>query len=151
MKNPPGRAHLSGALLALLVASLAACTELCSLVNCEDGFEIRAVSSEPLASGRYDIAITLEGRSGSCTAFVPPSAGSASCDASLPVSVSASETAFVIGVHAAPSVVTLRVEYGDQTVGEAEFKPKYRSVQPNGPDCEPTCHVADAQEFALAP
>jgi hypothetical protein len=118
-------------------------------VGCADGFEIRAVSSGPLADGRYDIALTLGSQSGSCRAFVPSTAGTTTCDAALPVSVHANETALTIGVRGAPSSVMVYVDHEGQRVGEAEFEPEYQNVQPNGPSCEPTCRVADSQEFVL--
>jgi hypothetical protein len=138
--------------LATVVALLSACASdsSCDLVGCTDGLEIRAVSNEPLPAGRYDVTLTLGSQSGSCTAFVPSSAGSTTCDAALPVSLYATATEFVIGVHSDPSVVAVRVDHEDQTAGEAEFEPDYRTVHPNGPNCEPTCHIADAEEFSLA-
>ena len=137
--------------LATVVVFLSACASdsSCDMVGCTDGLEIRAVSNEPLPDGRYDIALTLGSQSGSCIAFVPTSAGGTICDASLPVSLHATATAFTIRVHADPSVVTVRVDHEQQSVGEADFEPDYRTVQPNGPSCEPTCHIADAEEFSL--
>jgi hypothetical protein len=29
---------------------------------------------------------------------------------------------------------------GGAVFAERAFEPKYRTSQPNGPDCEPTCH-----------
>lgn len=42
-------------------------------------------------------------------------------------------------VQAAPKAIAATVTYSGWTIGEAELVPTYKTLNPNGPDCPPTC------------
>lgn len=134
------------AVLASLVASLASCggTE-CSLVGCMD----QAIVSLPpdLIEGPYDLVVesehgTLVSR---CLQAAPPegpeNSPSLSCDA----------TQFEIEESDVASSRELRVTITDVATGEVLAEAVdvtmevAMEIQPNGPDCEPTCYERNGQ------
>lgn len=53
-------------------------------------------------------------------------------------------TAGVFFPHFTPDYVEITVRIGDREVVE-DVRPEYRVLQPNGPECEPTCHMATVE------
>ena len=45
----------------------------------------------------------------------------------------------VVTITGTPAAIRVTARMADTTVGERTFEPQYKTSQPNGPDCEPTC------------
>lgn len=124
-----------------------ACTEM----GCLDGLRIE-LKSDAWPDGVYRFEVEADGASIVCQGSLPlPACGTAAitCDqggvivgesgcALPPAQHSFSELIF----EGAPERVSLNVEHEGAIRVTHEVQPEYRTVTPNGPDCEPTCTQA---------
>ncbi|HET9986072.1 MAG TPA: hypothetical protein VFQ38_20900 [Longimicrobiales bacterium] len=115
-----------------LAALLAACSRsaapqrACTLIGCESGLAVR-LDAPP--AGAYRVEATGPGA---------PSPRVQECDA-----------ATRCGGHIyfrdfTPDVATIRIVAGADTVTRT-VRPSYKTLQPNGPDCPPTCRRAEVR------
>ena len=111
---------LRGALLVTLVACDRSPPTACTLIGCFDGFTVTINGAPPttlvsvVANPPSKTLTCVAATSGSCAVY------------------------FEDGT---PSSVTLQVSWNSQTK-TVTVQPTYQIDQPNGPDCEPTCHWA---------
>ena len=111
--------------LVFLVLLLLGCNDVtgqaCTLIGCSDGLnvEVQGVMSDVSVEAT---SATGETRTAPCQAF-------------------SDSTCWVHFDDFVPDEVTIRVADGDNQVS-VTTKPAYESLQPNGPDCPPTCRQA---------
>jgi hypothetical protein len=156
----------------VLTASGCTGVKSCTLIGCFDQFSAsvrRADGSFP--SGSHRVEVLADGTSLTCTFTFPaadPSGGGyvyATCPSGLSVSVSPALTCtevttattrsqqcdpipgqFVESITfiGTPGQIHVWQYVDDAGILDATAAPSYQSSQPNGPDCEPTCHQASA-------
>ncbi len=143
----------------LLATLLTACgngletDRACTTMGCSNGFAV-SLQTDAWSAGAYQIAIVAENRTIVCTAVLPlPKTGPQStCDAAdVTLGTSGSELQpseqslyEVRFSDTYPKTVTITVSRDSTKLAEQSFTPEYATLQPNGPDCEPTCKYASA-------
>lgn len=142
----------------MFLSLLLACTEgsdsigpICTEMGCIDGL---SVAFEPplMGKGTYTYDVTVDGTAYSCDATIPLEGSSTVCGTGGVVSIYLSGSELDPGqqslpglhVEGTPKSVQIQVHRDKALVADADLSPKYQVVQPNGPDCEPTCHSAAA-------
>lgn len=127
--------------------------KICTDMGCMNGLNVD-VEPQAWPKGKYKIAITADGKSSVCEGTLPLPAcdkGKAlSCKGDVEVMVGESGCALppeqqgfgAFNFKGNPAKVTIEVSRNGKSVGKADFTPAYKTVQPNGPDCEPTCNHA---------
>lgn len=142
----------------MLLALLLACTDgsdsmgggdACTEIGCIDGL---SVTFEPALAGKgtYTFDVTVDGTAYSCDATIPLEGSSTVCGTGGVVSIYLSGSELdpsdqsLPGLHVegTPKSVRIQVHRDKALVADADLSPKYQEVQPNGPDCPPTCHSA---------
>lgn len=131
-----------------------ACTEM----GCEDGLAVRVTPTAGWPAGAYTFTIEADGETTACTGALPlPACGTAAITCDKPgVQIGESGCALEPSAHAfgditftsSPASVSVAVERDGEPVGAQSWTPSYRTVQPNGPSCPPTCSNASV-ELAL--
>ena len=128
----------------------------CTEIGCSDSITISIESAgDSFVEGEYSIQISGDGamlhdcqiRMSNDTdecAGEQPCAAETDCDAIY----SSSRWTFNIG--GSPDKMTVDVYLDASSVLNAEIEPEYALFQPNGPDCEPTCRVAENESFTLS-
>jgi hypothetical protein len=138
----------------------------CRAADCADGVTVW-FSPSLTEVGEYEIEAEYDGVRGTCTLVVgardgqPSGGGSGGTDAPGAVSgaggqnpdavlesVNCSSPAIyadrhALSVHDTPGSIEAAVFRGDDLVASGSFRPSYRTEQPNGPDCAPTCRVSN--------
>ena len=142
----------------MLFALLLACTDssddsnrgdACTEIGCIDGL---TVNFQPalMGKGTYTFDVTVDGTAYSCDAAIPLAGSSTVCGTGGVVSIFLSGTELdpseqsLPGLHVegTPKSVKIHVERDRDPVADADLSPTYQELQPNGPDCPPTCHSA---------
>jgi hypothetical protein len=120
---------------------------MCTEIGCSDGFDGR-FSPEFTEPGDYEFILEIDGVTSTC-AYSLPLDDSGSCDGVLQVVRSGS--ALPASEHSLPSFSIFEVGFAEFTltvtrdgVEEASWteSPEWEVLQPNGPECGPTCEVA---------
>lgn len=122
--------------------------KICTQIGCRDQLIVDAPNAK-LAPGLYLLTIEADGKSASCpleiTAKEPTTKG---CVGALAVKlafpgnvpVAGAEGGYSLVFDSAPASVTVRMTSSAQKkLGEQTLTPTYKTFQPNGPDCSPTC------------
>jgi hypothetical protein len=143
----------------MLLALFLACTDgddsprsdACTEIGCIEGL---SVSFDPplMGKGTYTFDVTVDGTLHSCAATIPLEGSSTVCGTGNVVSIFLSGTELdpsqqsLPGLHVegTPKSVQIQVHRDKSVVADADLSPEYQIVQPNGPDCPPTCHSAAA-------
>ena len=141
----------------MLLAFLLACTDsddsdrsdACTEMGCIDGLTVNFAPAL-MGKGTYTFDVTVDGTAYACDATIPLEGSSTVCGTGGVVSIFLSGTELdpskqsLPGVHVegAPKSVQIQVHRDKALVADADLSPKYQEVQPNGPDCPPTCHSA---------
>lgn len=145
------RSHLAPTLLvmtALLTACEASEGRQCTLIGCASGLGV-AFQTAAWPAGTWKVIAQTPSGERSCTVTLPlPSDGQAQCSALLQLGTSGS--ALPAADHAltgvqlpdTPTSLTLKVLRDGQLVAQKAFAPAYKTSQPNGTGCEPTCTQA---------
>lgn len=137
----------------LLVTTGAACTSAessgdCTSIGCSDGLTVTFREAKWL-EGDYVVKVRADQRTVTCTGALPlPPCGTPalSCDG-LGVAISESGCALPpeqqafdeIRIDASPAEVEVSLDFAGKTVVIDTATPAYRSLRPNGPECEPVC------------
>jgi hypothetical protein len=141
----------------------------CTTIGCADGLSLiltRADGSEP----HFEVSLVIDGKTIVCPA---PALGSSSkCDDGVFVTLtegqdcrqaatttSATLTCTgngrfqeVVEIRRAPATLAVSLAQGGTTKPLGTLSPTYRTMQPNGPGCEPVCRQAEiAQVIDLWP
>lgn len=122
----------------------------CTDMGCVDGFYV-ALEKSTWGVGQYVITADVDGTVASCQITIPLGTdGTDGClDTLLTVETSGSE--LNVEEQSIPGVwvnstqalsVTLAVTLDGAELGSAVFAPAYETLQPNGPECGPTCSYA---------
>ncbi len=137
----------------LLPLMLCACGDLetldCTEIGCSDGVEV-FFHRDTFEPGVYTVDLDLHGDLIHCQATIPlDSEPSDGCDdgrvllmlsgSALEVSEQSVDGLYLAGAEV--SAIAVTVAYEDEEIGYAAFEPD-QILQPNGPDCEPTCSYA---------
>jgi hypothetical protein len=128
----------------------------CTQIGCDDGLTIAFSLDEP---GTYAFEIVADGEAITCSVTLPlppcGSGGASNCSASdvfigesgcaLDPSAQSLEDLVFSGTN--PASVEITVLRDGVEIAHRGFTPKYETVTPNGPECEPTCHLAEMALF----
>jgi len=128
----------------------------CTQIGCFDGFSVELQSPSGYKPGSYKVTVETDLGTSICEVSLPlPSCetvASPRCSPGLPVLLGLSACALPPEQHALgpiqlpgaqPTHVSLKVERDGQVIGSGEYTPVYRTLQPNGPRCEPVCRQAE--------
>ncbi len=127
--------------------------KICTEMGCIDGFNVE-VEPKAWPKGKYKILVTADDKSTVCEGALPLPAcdkGKAlTCKGDVKVMVTESGCALPpaeqgfgpVNFMGAPKKVRIVVSRDGKEVGKADFEPGYKKVQPNGPECGPTCNFA---------
>jgi hypothetical protein len=137
-------------MLAIVAAAAACgCWHNCSDASCTDEFDIvlglsgNAISTANSLGVDVDIGYGWSHFDCDLIGHCKPSGSSPT----LTVDAWRAENAgSVISIEAVqqgrPVSLTVRVTQAGGELAQHTFSPQYATIQPNGPDCDPTCHVA---------
>jgi hypothetical protein len=151
----------------LVLAPLFACTpkpqepgtpppRACTDMGCMDGLRIQMTKATAWPAGEYEMTFDLDGTAVNCKGSLPLPAceqGPAlSCTPTERVQVGESGCALPPEQHGwadvqiaeSPTRVQVTIRHGAEVLHTSELQPQYRTLQPNGPGCEPTCRSAGA-------
>lgn len=124
-------------------------TKACTLIGCTSGFGV-AFQSASWPAGTWKVVAQTPTGERSCTVTLPlPSDGQPQCTGQLQLGTSGSALApaqhALTGVQLpdTPTSVSLEVLRDGQQVAKKAFAPAYKTSQPNGAGCEPTCTQAN--------
>lgn len=122
--------------------------KICTQIGCRDQLVLQA-PNVTLGKGTYLISVDADGKKASCPFEVTGKemksegcVGEAEVKLALPgsVPVGGAEGGFSLVFMGAPATVKLRVtSAANKKVSEQVVTPTYKTIQPNGPDCSPTC------------
>jgi hypothetical protein len=146
--------RLHAPLLVVVAASaLGGCAyERCTEAGCADGYSLSVqAESGLLPNGRYDVRVTPKDASSQECHFVVSDTG---CASGHCVTESSCNASYIVGYqeHGLPDEVIIGYPLFDDSVAvvvardsavvfDAVLLPEYREIQPNGPECGPTCLV----------
>jgi len=126
----------------------------CTQMGCIDGFTVD-VEPQVWPHGQYKFTIAADDRNTICEGALPlPACGkpALTCKGDVEVMVGESGCALPPAQHGfggftfkgAPAKVSIAITRGGKEVAKAAYTPAYKKVQPNGPECGPTCnHASD--------
>ncbi len=130
------------AALVVTALGISGCTEECTAVGCTDSI---TVTFDHAIERNYTVAITFNGQKGTadCTSATNPGP-----EVTVPVSgldrtITCTQTGVLL--QGAPEDVVFDFTFQDGTVATVGLKPEYETVEPNGPDCDPTCDQAEVE------
>lgn len=134
-----------------LTTGLVACSSgpECNQLACMTGLEIHVTSRQLLAAGTYEIAVEIDGVSGSCRIIFPRTTEVSECDPGLPVSVHWQSAGFILSVFARAEAIGVTIRRDGELLGEGTFEPEYRTVQTDRSTCAPTCEIARPEVLPL--
>lgn len=126
--------------------------KMCTKIGCSDGLSVGL--DLPLKTGKYLVEVEAGDKKGKCEIVVPfPACGTPAtrCEGTLPLFAAENGcggpvdkmTFSPIRIGEAPESVMVNVKHNGVTVLGGLFKPEYKTTQPNGPDCPPTCKQAE--------
>jgi hypothetical protein len=130
-----------GGLVAAVALSASGCTEECTAVGCTDSITVSFSTAVPRD---YKVDIELDGKPGSadCSEATHPGGGDVEVEVTgLGRTIRCTQTGALL--QGAPENVRLVFTFPDAKVADVTLKPKYQTVEPNGPECEPTCDQAE--------
>lgn len=128
--------------------------KMCTKMGCMDGLTIVLDQLMPLKAGKYLVEVEAGDKKGKCEIVVPfPPCGTPAsrCEGTLPLFAAEDGcggpvdkmTFSPIRIGEAPTEVMVNVKRNGVTVLGAVKKPTYKTTQPNGPECPPTCKQAE--------
>jgi hypothetical protein len=128
--------------------------KVCTQMGCIDGFHVD-VEPQVWPKGRYKFTIAADDRNMICEGSLPlPACGkqALACKGDVEVMIAESGCALPPEQHGfggftfkgAPAKVSITIARGGKEVAKGTYTPAYKKVQPNGPECQPTCnHASD--------
>ena len=132
-------------------------SKACTLIGCGPAFQVTyqvAGGQSAWSPGVYNVTVTADGSTTSCDVTLPLGdcqTSSLQCTGNPDWSFDYGGCALppeqhrIYGVTfwaAMPANVEIVFSRDGVPLGEGTFTPTYRSSQPNGPECDPTCHGA---------
>jgi hypothetical protein len=133
---------------------------VCTEIGCGPALRVHFVRTGwPAAT--YHIETTADGNTASCDVVVPLSctmgsactglAGFAAEVSGCALDPALHSVAGVLFMSSTPASVTLKVSQDGREIGSGSFSPTYTDARPNGPACDPVCHVASTETLSLMP
>lgn len=133
---------LTSLLLALpaIAASCDGVGTACTEIGCDDGITLTVSPASGLIAGVYSVSVSGTGESTSCSLTVDNAAQVTDTTCDL---IDNTAGSFTVVLHSSPETLTITIDRDGTELGKEDITPSYTTVQPNGPECEPTCHQAD--------
>jgi hypothetical protein len=133
--------------------------EACTEIGCTDGFTIRFSPSSSWKAGTYRFTVKHDDQTTICEGSIPlKPCGSASltCDSDK-ILIGESGCALPEAQHGFSEIssmhtfqkVDVKVERDGAEIANKDYTLTYKTVQPNGPQCEPTCNQAAADDMTV--
>jgi hypothetical protein len=158
--------HRFGVILAAAV--LAGCSppsddagnRQCTTIGCGSPFQLAFDRPATWAPGTYTVEVTADGAKGTCDVTMPLTCSSKPrCSGAGGWDLVLSGCALDPAQHAltavvfekGPATVEVRVLDRGRQLGAGRYTPVYKTSQPNGPGCQPTCRSAPIEELSLTP
>lgn len=120
---------------------LYACTE----IGCSSGYTVSLVAADRFPDGAYDIALTTDGATEACQFEVADGRllSDETCNAGYLIRATVL-TLEAVGITypMLTSEIEIVVSRDGSEIERLTTTPVYETVQPNGPDCAPTCRSA---------
>jgi hypothetical protein len=121
----------------------------CTQIGCSDGFTL-ALEPALRSAGAYELTIIADGQTITCTTALPfdeAALGGCSSDGAW---ISLSGTALPedqqsidgLGLSSTPAHIEVQILRDGALVASGSYSPEWAVVQPNGPECGPTCTQA---------
>jgi hypothetical protein len=112
----------------------------CTLIGCSDGL---TVELQPNIPSTYDVQLVLDGAEGAFTCTQREEGGWQVTNQSGETPVQGCTGRGIEIVDATPASVQIAVAAQDlDWTGSINAEPEYEALQPNGPECDPTCQRA---------
>ena len=117
-----------------------ACTE----IGCSDGYTVAVLADGRFADGLYTLDVTAGGETERCQFEIAAGRiGAETCNAVYAVGASyPAPEAVAVSRPPVATEVGIVVARDGAVLRDLTTTPAYGTVQPNGPDCPPTCRVA---------
>lgn len=123
--------------------------KICTQIGCRDQLQLQAPNVK-LAPGTYLLSLDVDGKGASCPLEINAKkemsthgcVGDPVVKLAFPgdVPVRGAEGGFSLVFASAPTTVKVKlVSSAKKVLSEQTFTPTYKTVQPNGPDCSPSC------------
>jgi hypothetical protein len=127
-------------------ASSAPKAKVCTEFACEDRFTIK-LKQPPFDAKEWAVELEVDGKKSTCTFEWSAASKSANCSAGVTMSFHAPPiedgVTAVVQLSGAPARIGFAVLHHGKPVEPARtYTPTYELVQPNGPDCPPSCRQA---------
>lgn len=126
--------------------------KICTEVGCLNGLVVDVSAGRSgFGKGRYEIDVVADGKKAKCELAIPLVAcdkgPSAKCTGDVKLSIGEAGCALdpkeqgisTIAIEGSPAAVEITVKRAGKKIGAAKLTPAYKTLQPNGPDCPPTC------------
>ncbi|NUP04800.1 MAG: hypothetical protein HOW73_01935 [Polyangiaceae bacterium] len=139
--------------------------KMCTTMGCDNGVSVALKPAKegqnPFVKGSYSVEVLAGGKVTKCTVSLPLPAcdkgPAVKCDGDVKVIVGASGCALPPASHSfgpvileeGPAEFEVIVKKDKKVLGQGKFKPTYKTVQPNGAGCEPTCNQAPEETIKL--
>jgi hypothetical protein len=119
-----------------------------------DGLRLQMTKATPWPAGEYELSFDLDGTAVTCKGSLPlkpcEQGPALSCAPTDRVQVGESGCALPADQHGwsdvqiaeSPARVQVTIRHGAEVLHTSEIQPQYKTLQPNGPGCEPTCRSA---------
>ena len=116
----------------------------CTEIGCFDSYTVAVLAADRFADGAYTLDVTARGQTKRCEFTIEGGRiGAESCNAVYAVGASyPAPEAVAVSFPPITREVGLRVTRDGVTLADLVTTPVFETVQPNGPDCPPTCRVA---------
>lgn len=125
----------------------------CTQMGCRSSLHIDVTGTKP-GKGKYVIEVEADGKKTQCELSLPLKAcdkgPSTTCKGDVKVELGESGCALPPAEHSfgpiqlpdSPSAARVVIKKDGKPLADKRFTPAYKTLQPNGPDCEPTCKQA---------
>jgi hypothetical protein len=135
----------------------------CTIMGCMDQARLTfRPAGGAWTAGSYDLSVTVDGVERRCAFSVPevlpaPRNGRSLCEPALPLYIQSEVTcteqsctpipdrySASLTLEGTPSVLAVVIERDGEVILDETPALEYRSLRPNGPDCDPLCRQASA-------
>lgn len=125
----------------------------CTKMGCRSSLEIEVTGTKP-GKGKYAFEIEADGKKAQCELSLPLKACdkglSTKCTGDVKVEIGESGCALPPAEHGfgpislpdSPAAARVVIKKDGKPLSDKRFTPAYKTSQPNGPGCEPTCKQA---------
>lgn len=135
--------------------------KVCTKMGCMSNLLVEVVPSKAgFGKGSYKVEVVADGKKGSCELKLPLPAcdkgQAAKCEGDLKLDLKEVGCGKPVGEQSfgplrfsePPSELKVTVTKDNKRFAEGALKPDYKTLQPNGPGCDPVCKTAEAKVCA---